>query len=362
MLTRFALSAVSYVPDGGSFAKVTVSADGKGHKMTETINIEVRNPSPLITSISETMLGKGESKTFDYNPFKTEGGRSAWIETSGYPSIGWNSLFSYMYSYRHSCTEQISARGISMINSMSMLSEDNAAKVKAMVPEMLTELYVRQLPDGGFAYWRGDTHADEWVTSMAGQFMTLARNAGYEVNKGILDSWAKFQKRCIQNYRTAKVYALSDLTQAYRLFTMALAGNAEEAAMNRMKEGGNLSWQATAMLASTYAVCGKKTVGTELLNSIFNTQEEDGFNVPTYGTPLRNKAIVLEAMVRTGNILEAMTYATDIHRHDERARPQPRRIGTRTLGNDHAGISLHFRRDEPAREERDRRQCFRQCQ
>ena len=68
------------------------------------------------------------------------------------------------------------------------------------------------------------------------------------------------------------------------------------------------------MLASTYAVCGKKTVGTELLNSIFNTQEEDGFNVPTYGTPLRNKAIVLEAMVRTGNILEAMTYATDINR------------------------------------------------
>lgn len=313
-MTRFALTAASYVPDGGSFAKVTVTADGKGHKMTETINIEVRNPSPLITSISETMLGKGESKTFDYNPFKTEGGRSAWIEASGYPSIGWNSLFSYMYSYRHSCTEQISARGISMINSMPMLSEDNAAKVKAMVPEMLTELYVRQLPDGGFAYWRGDTHADEWVTSMAGQFMTLARNAGYEVNKGVLDSWAKFQKRCIQNYRTAKVYALSDLTQAYRLFTMALAGNAEEAAMNRMKEGGNLSWQATAMLASTYAVCGKKTVGTELLNSIFNTQEEDGFNVPTYGTPLRNKAIVLEAMVRTGNILEAMTYATDINR------------------------------------------------
>ena len=48
--------------------------------------------------------------------------------------------------------------------------------------------------------------------------------------------------------------------------------------------------------------------------------------------------------------------------HDLRDRHQPRRIGTRTLVNVHAGISLHFRRDEPAREERDRRQCFRQCQ
>lgn len=303
-IVRFALKA-----NAEGQAKVTISADGNGHKMTETVNIEVRNTSPDIVAMQDVLMGKGESKTFTFKPFTTEDGRYASIDACSYPSIDWDALFKFVTDYQYSCTEQISANGLSLLYAMPMLSKTNAEKAKNMIPTLLTELYSRQMSDGGFVYWPGNTHSDEWITSMAGEFLATARDGGYDVNAGVISSWLKFQNQCVRNYRTAKVYELSDLTQAYRLYTMALAGKADEAAMNRMKEGGNLSWQASMMLASAYAVCGKKNVGNDIVNSISENPAEWKDNMVTYGTPQRDRAIATETLVRTGNISSAIVYA-----------------------------------------------------
>ena len=217
-----------------------------------------------------------------------------------------------MRSYQHSCSEQLAAKGLSLLYAMKDLTKENAETAKSMIPGILSELYGRQLPDGGFAYWPNYTHADEWVTSMAGEFMTLASTEGYEVSSAVMTSWKRFQKRCVQNFRTAKVSGLSDLTQAYRLFTLALAQSPEESAMNRMKESGNMSWQASMMLASAYSVCGKKTAGANILNAASDSPVSWTSDLPTFSTPLRDKAIAMEAMVRTGNIQEAVTYAHEM--------------------------------------------------
>ena len=303
-MARFALKS----SDKGGMAKVTVFAESGGHKMTETLNIEILNRAPRITSAESVLLSRNESRTFRFHPFKTEDGNCAWLEASTYPSIGWNSLFSYMKNYQYTCTEQLSAKGLTILYSMPMLSEANAAEAKKMLPEILTSLYSRQLSNGGFSYWPGDTHTDEWVTSMAGELLVQAKAEGFDVNSGVIKNWLNYQKQCVRNYRTAKVYELSDLTQAYRLYTMALARNADEAAMNRMKESGNLSWQATMMLGSAYALCGKKSTATAMAEA--QTGEEVGMTSPrTYGTGLRDKAIALETFVRSGNLQGAFAYA-----------------------------------------------------
>lgn len=303
-MTRFSLST-----SGEGFAKVTISADGNGHKMTETINLEVVNRSPEIVSVQDALIGKGETKSFNFKPFAADDRCGLRVEASGYPSIDWDALFSFIGNYQHSCSEQLAARGLSLLYAMPMLSKTNAEKAGSMIPGILTELYGRQLPDGGFTYWPGGTVSDEWVTSMAGEFMSKAKADGYDVNSGVLSSWHKFQKRCIQNYRTAKVYRMSDLTQAYRLYTVAVAGKSDEAAMNRMKEGGELSWQASMMLASTYAVCGKKNICNNILEGLSEAPEEWVADTPVFSSPLRDKAIALEALVRSGNTSEAIVYA-----------------------------------------------------
>ena len=83
---------------------------------------------------------------------------------------------------------------------------------------------------------------------MAGQFMISASQNGFSVSKGVLASWSRFQKRNVQDYRNSDNEGLGDLVQAYRLYTLALNGEAESGAMNRLKESETLSGQAAWML------------------------------------------------------------------------------------------------------------------
>lgn len=297
---------------GEGMAKVVVTAKGDGYKASETINIEVRNPNPIIISSDKAMIGKGETKAFSYNPFKSNDKSYATLSVSSFPVIDFNGNFSYFTNYNYSCTEQLAAKGISLIYTKDLLSETNAAKAKEMIPLILQEIYSRQLADGGFAYWPGMVNANTWATSMTGLFMTEAANKGFNVNKGVIANWVKFQNNVVQNYRHSKSKYLDDLDQAFRLHSLALAKKADNASMNRLKESDELTNQARWMLASTYAICGKKNIAQELINTTDSTFAAYSSNNFTFGSQLRDKAIALEALVLSDKLPEALTMAQDI--------------------------------------------------
>lgn len=297
---------------GEGMAKVTVTAKGDGYKAFETINIEVRNPNPVIISSDRAMIGKGESKTFSFAPFKTDEKNSAVLSLSGFPVIDFDGNFSYFKNYSYSCTEQIAAKGISLIYTRELLSETNSAKANEMIPLILQEIYSRQLADGGFAYWPGMVNADTWATSMVGLFITEAADKGFDVNKGVAGNWVKFQNNAVKNYRHSKSKYLDDLDQAFRLHSLALAKKADHASMNRLKESEELTNQARWMLASSYAVCGKKNIAQELINTTDSTFESYSANNFTFGSQLRDKAIALDALVLNDKLPEALTLAQDI--------------------------------------------------
>ena len=179
-----------------------------------------------------------------------------------------------------------------------------------MIPELLQQLYQRQLGNGGFVYWPGSADANGWVSSLAGHFMITAAQNGFSVSKGVLASWSRFQKRSVQDYRNSDNVDQGDLNQAYRLYTLALNGEAESGAMNRLKESESLSDQAGWMLASTYALTGKKIVAEEIISKLktdFQDRDES-----TFGSPVRDKAIALETMVLIDEIPEAMDLAQEL--------------------------------------------------
>lgn len=305
-LVRFGLKT-----NGEGPAKVTISASAGSYKVKETISIDVRNSNPPVTEVHTAAINAGESQTLHYTPFKSDGTQTACLEIKGFPSINFNAIFDFVKNYEYNCTEQISSRGISLLYSMESLSEGKSAEAKKLIPELLQSLYSRQLADGGFAYWPGNSSADEWASSMAGHFMTEAANQGYDVNKGVLANWKKFQERSSRNFRLSESKYLNDLTQAYRLYTLASAGSPDNGAMNRLKESQNLSEQARWMLASAYALCGKKQISEGLIQGLGNEPEYRASNI-TYGTPLRDKAIILESLVLTDKMDEALTLASEV--------------------------------------------------
>lgn len=99
---------------------------------------------------------------------------------------------------------------------------------------------------------------------MAGEVMVEARRQGFAIDRKAIDRWAAYQTTAARDYRHTTVCA-ADLVQAYRLYTLALAGEQPSAAMNRLRESRNLSQQALMRLAAAYAVSGRGDVAAKLL-------------------------------------------------------------------------------------------------
>ena len=138
-----------------------------------------------------------------------------------------------------------------------------------------------QHPSGGFAYWPGVWSTDaalewrnDWGTTYAGHFMLEAEKAGYALPGDMKAAWVRFQKERAQRW-TPRRYQWPDekeevaieaarYEQAYRLFTLALAGQPEIGAMNRLRESRPYSIGERWMLASAYKLAGKADVANEL--------------------------------------------------------------------------------------------------
>ncbi len=76
-------------------------------------------------------------------------------------------------------------------------------------------------------------------------------------------------------------------------------------AMNRMREVGSLSTQARWMLANAYAMSGHTDVGEQLVNNTTKTIESYRELGGTFGSSVRDEAIIMETLVRLGKRNEA---------------------------------------------------------
>jgi uncharacterized protein YfaS (alpha-2-macroglobulin family) len=304
--------------------KVTVTASGDGHTSKETIEINVRNPNPPVILAENKLLQSGESGEFTY---RLDGGyNDNWVklEVSRIPSVDISRRFDFLYDYPHYCSEQLTSRALPLlfIPQFRDMGEDESETVKKNIREAIANLYGRQAPSGGIVYWPGESRESEWITSYAGCFLVLAKEKGYEVNAGVINRWKNYQRNAAQNWRPDNqrnyrryYYHQSDLDQAFRLYTLALAGAPETGAMNRMKELKNLSVQARWRLAAAYALAGKTNAANELVFNAATEVEPYTSSNSTYGSPERDAAMILETLVLMGKEGEAFAQAQKVSRN-----------------------------------------------
>ena len=295
----------SLYAEGEGTAVITVSALGNGHKASDAVAIAVRSPYPEASRLERTVIGAGETAVLEWGQDE----RSS-LSLAGFPAMDFDACLRYFSTYPYSCTEQICSKGLALAYGMELFSPDNAEKAREMIPATLSELYSRQNADGGFAYLPGDVASDPWVTSMAGHFMTAASGLGFAVDASVTEKWSRFQRNSVNNYRSAASGNHSDLDQAYRLYTLALAGEADEASMNRLRESGSLSRQASDVLASTYNLVGKTETALNLHTDPQPALRQDSGR--TFGSPLRDYALALESATLCGNLHEALSLAEKI--------------------------------------------------
>ena len=291
--------------NGTGTAHVSVEATGGGHKAAETIALEVRHPNPEVATVKSFVLQKGESA-------QLEAGDHATLQLSGFPALDARSMFISMRDYPYECGEQLSSRGLTLLHLLPLLDEADAAQARELIPYFIRQLYARQRPDGGFCYWSGN--ADTWVSSLAGQFLTEAAKAGFEVNPSVLKAWQGYQKKMSQVYRITDSF-FSQQDECYRLYTMAVAGKPESAAMNRLKESKQIKAQAAWTLVSAFALSGRTQAAEDLLKQTTTQFEEYAPNNASYGGAFRDKMAALDALALTGHVAEALPLAREALEH-----------------------------------------------
>lgn len=293
--------------------EITVRATSGVHTAEDKINLTVRNPEPSVSRVYAKTIEAGKTASFEYDSFKAKNGDEwAKLTLAAFPTIDVGKCFEFVGSYEHACSEQISSKGLILLGLSDLASEEQKETIKKSIPMLVQTLCTRQLADGGFPYWASNSSSNEWVSSMAGHFLKEAAMAGYSVSPAVLKAWENYQKRCIRNYR-GNSGNFSDFVQAYRLYTLAVYGNADSGAMNRLKEEPSLSTQAKWCLAAAYCIAGKKATAQQLLDGVkpeYSNSEE--LVAYTYGSDLRDKAMYLETMVLLGNIPDAVILAREL--------------------------------------------------
>jgi uncharacterized protein YfaS (alpha-2-macroglobulin family) len=128
----------------------------------------------------------------------------------------------------------------------------------------------------------------------------------------MLRRWKKYQRSKAQAWRRNQEAYSSELIQAYRLYSLALAGDPELGAMNRLREQGNLPVTAAWMLAAAYAKAGQPEAAKALVEKIPTVVKPYQEMAYTYGSDLRDKAIILETLVLLGDRTKGFELLKDI--------------------------------------------------
>ncbi|MDR1742688.1 MAG: hypothetical protein LBR48_02575 [Dysgonamonadaceae bacterium] len=300
--------------------QVRIKATGGGETVTETIDIAVRNPNPPVIIGQEKLIEAGANAAFDLQLPDLGGDDWAKLELSRLPSVDLSGNMAYLLDYPHGCSEQITSQAFPVlyVDGFITVSKEQKETLSAKVSEVIRMLASRQASDGGFVYWPGDHYSSEWISSYAGHFLLEAKRKGYDVPENITSKWLQFQQKTARSWtptnHSGGYYSLSmtELQQAYRLYTLALNATPELGAMNRMREMKDLSLQARWQLSAAYAIAGKTDVANELIFNIEDKISPYSYSNDTYGSSARDEAMIMETYLLLGKTEKALALAQDV--------------------------------------------------
>ncbi len=123
-----------------------------------------------------------------------------------------------------------------------------------------------------------------------------AEQRGFTLPVSFLTSWKEFQRQKAISWNYNADYINDDLAQAYRLYSLALAKAPELGAMNKLLEKSDLSSPARWRLAAAYELSGKREVALRLINTATTTIKPYRELWNSYGSDLRDKAMIVDAL------------------------------------------------------------------
>lgn len=304
---------VKDVPGAG---RVTITAVGKGEKSVYTTDIEIRSVTRPQVKVQPVTLEPGKTWKGSVPLPGITGTNSLTMEVSDVPPLNLASRLSFLLGYPHGCLEQIVSKAFPQLylGEFVALSKEQKAATEEAVKEVIRRLRSYQTVDGAFSYWPGGTGSNAWGTAYAAQFLLSAEAKGYLVPEGMKRNVMNNLRRVARDWKLVRSpYAQSEeMTQAYRLYVLALGRLPEVGAMNRLKENQSLAPMSRWLLAAGYALVGRTDVAQNLIEKTTELKTDYSDNDLTFGSDLRDQAIRLMTLTLLGDGKEAAGMARDV--------------------------------------------------
>ena len=283
----------------GPATVVVEASSASGARASRRTDIEVRASSPVVYESEERAIRPGEAVSFTVPAKGMPGTNKARVSVRRRPGFNFDNQMLRLVRYPYGCLEQIVSSVFPQLYLKDLvdLKPEERRIVAADVDERVNEAILRlrryRLPDASFSLWPGQRRSSPWGSTWAGHFLIEARALGYHVPEELLQGWLRYQ------------HAQSSLTRdplkvrVYRVYLLALAGDPALGAMNLLKENelGSMSNLDKWLLASAYQLAGIEGTADEIARGAGLEVDEYRELGNTYGSGLRDKALILDALV-----------------------------------------------------------------
>lgn len=291
------------VPEKIGKAVLHISANSGAEKTSEDIEIEIRSPNPPMTFTTVKELAGNQNWTSEYKPFGMTGTTDTKLVLSSVPSMNLDKRMRYLIQYPHGCIEQTTSSVFPQLylEQLTNLSDAQKRDVQYNVEAALKKFKSFQTPSGGLAYWAGLGDADSWGSTYAFHFILQAEKKGYKIPAGLKEGLIRYQQKTAKQWNGYnEKYYYNDLDQAYRLYTLALSGAADQGLMNRLKEK-RTNVATVWRLAAAYQLAGQTSIAKKLVSKLPTRVKDYKYNSYTYGSSTRDNAMILETLSLIGD-------------------------------------------------------------
>ncbi|GAB3962445.1 alpha-2-macroglobulin family protein [Spirosoma harenae] len=322
--TTFRISAKQAIGTGS----ITITANGLGETFTEKTDITIRPAASLQkTTLSGSVAG-GNSQTLQLASNFLPGTAKASVTLSRSPVAQYGRELSYLLGYPHGCIEQTISKAFPQLyfadlakqlstNVYFVRAGENDLNPATNIRRAIQTVEGQQVPAGGFTMWPGmlavgnRSNIDDWASAYAVHFLAEAQEAGYEVRSSVLSSAIDYLTTLTNNPATEntivydeagvqKTRKVAGRTAIYSLYALAIAGKPNRAAMNYYKQNSSLlTPDSRYLLASTFFRVGDTRSFAALLPKRFTDNTTVRQTGDSYASPIRNIALVLDALVET---------------------------------------------------------------
>lgn len=295
---------------------VRITAEGRGEKTVYETDIEIRAVHRPQVKVIPVVLEPGASWKETVKLPGKEGTNSLSLEVSDIQPVNLTSRLDFLIGYPHGCIEQITSKGFPQLylSQFTTLTPQQQTVTQESVKEVINRMRSYQNVDGAFSYWPGGSTYYSWATVYATHFLHEAGAKGYLVPDALKRNAIRNMTRTAKSWKPSGGYdsASEEHSQAYRLYVLALTGNPELGAMNRLKENEKLNEMTRWTLAAAYAKAGRADVAKTLIQNTRDIASSSTQYDFTFGSDLRNKAMQLMTLCAIGEGTQAGVLANEI--------------------------------------------------